>query len=117
MANILKQESCSLGFAAMPHEHMFVVAQLILDVATPDINKADEIRTTLKDIWDIRQSKLRWDRRFEVWMIRAYFYTKILFCYIKKHFSTFKMCFIFNIWSIVIIPSKTTLFFAINIFL
>ena len=43
----------------MPHEHMFVVAQLILDVATPDINKADEIRTTLKDIWDIRQSKLR----------------------------------------------------------
>jgi hypothetical protein len=47
------------GFAAMPHEHMFVIAQLILDVATPDISKADEIRTTLKDIWDIRQSKLR----------------------------------------------------------
>jgi GINS complex subunit 2 len=43
----------------MPHEHMFVIAQLILDVATPDISKADEIRTTLKDIWDIRQSKLR----------------------------------------------------------
>jgi hypothetical protein len=32
------------GFAAMPHEHMFVMAQLILDVATADINKADEIR-------------------------------------------------------------------------
>ena len=47
------------GFAAMPHEHMFVIAQLILDVATADISKADEIRTTLKDIWDIRQSKLR----------------------------------------------------------
>jgi hypothetical protein len=43
----------------MPHEHMFVMAQLILDVATADIVKADEIRTTLKDIWDIRQSKLR----------------------------------------------------------
>ncbi len=83
MANILKQESCSLGFAAMPHEHMFVVAQLILDVATPDINKADEIRTTLKDIWDIRQSKLRCDR-FEDWMVRVYFYTKILFCYTSR---------------------------------
>ena len=49
---------CS-GFAATPHDHMFVIAQLILDVATADINKADDIRTTLKDIWDIRQSKLR----------------------------------------------------------
>ena len=43
----------------MPHEQMFVFAQLILDVATADINQADEIRTALKDIWDIRQAKLR----------------------------------------------------------
>ena len=66
----------------MPHEHMFVVAQLILDVATPDINKADEIRTTLKDIWDIRQSKLRFvenvDWMFKVWMIRLFMSAKLV---------------------------------------
>ena len=37
-------EKESAGFAPMPHEHMFVMAQLILDVATADINKADDIR-------------------------------------------------------------------------
>ena len=50
----------------MPHEQMFVFAQLILDVATADINQADEIRTALKDIWDIRQAKLRFVVLFRV---------------------------------------------------
>ena len=26
-----------------------------------DIEKADEVRTVLKDLWDLRQAKLRWD--------------------------------------------------------
>ena len=44
----------------MPTSNIFVVANLILDVATVDIEKADEVRTMLKDIWDIRQVK-NWD--------------------------------------------------------
>jgi len=46
-------------FTAMPHPHLFVVAQLVLDVATQDLTDADRIKTVLKDIWDIRQAKLR----------------------------------------------------------
>ena len=38
---------------------MFVVANLILDVAMDDFAKTDDIRVLLKDIWDIRQAKLR----------------------------------------------------------
>jgi len=51
-----KEESL---FTKLPNDHLFVVANLIMDVATPDLNKADEIKTIVKDIWDIRQSKLR----------------------------------------------------------
>ena len=39
----------------MPTSNIFVVANLILDVARADIEKADAVRTMLKDIWDIRQ--------------------------------------------------------------
>jgi hypothetical protein len=46
-------------FTELPNSRIFVAANLILDVATPDISKADEIKIIIKDIWDIRQSKLR----------------------------------------------------------
>merc|ERR1712059_175362 len=46
-------------FTEMPAKNIFVVANLLLDVATQDIERADEVRTVLKDIWDIRQAKLR----------------------------------------------------------
>ena len=46
-------------FTKLPNENMFVVTNLIMDVANPDLNKADEIKTIIKDIWDVRQSKLR----------------------------------------------------------
>ena len=38
---------------------MFVVANIILDVAKEDIDKADMVQKLLKDIWDRRQAKLR----------------------------------------------------------
>ena len=54
------QEKEESFFTEMPASNIFVVANLILDVATVDIEKADEVRTVLKDIWDIRQvGKLR----------------------------------------------------------
>ena len=37
-------------FSELPNSRIFVVANLILDVATPDINRADEIKTIIKGI-------------------------------------------------------------------
>ena len=38
---------------------MFVVANIVLDVAKEDIDKVDMVQKLLKDIWDRRQAKLR----------------------------------------------------------
>lgn len=43
----------------MPSEHYMVVGKLVLGNAVDDVPRADEIRTMLKDIWDIRMAKLR----------------------------------------------------------
>merc|ERR1719211_643889 len=54
-----EKEKEEILFTELPNPQIFVTANLILDVATSDISKADEIKTKIKDIWDIRQSKLR----------------------------------------------------------
>ena len=46
-------------FTEMSATNIFVVANLILDCAKEDIEKADQVRMVLRDIWDIRQAKLR----------------------------------------------------------
>merc|ERR1719499_2350439 len=46
-------------FTEMPASNIFVVTNLILDCAKEDIEKADQVRMVLRDIWDIRQAKLR----------------------------------------------------------
>lgn len=43
----------------MPSEHYMVEAKLILGCAADDIPRSDEIRTIVKDLWDVRMSKLR----------------------------------------------------------
>lgn len=43
----------------MPSEHYMIEAKLLLECASDDIPRADEIRTIVKDIWDIRMSKIR----------------------------------------------------------
>ena len=48
-------------FTELPDPYLFVKAQLIMDVGNSDLTRADEVRTIIKDIWDIRQSKLRYD--------------------------------------------------------
>ena len=55
------QERESPIFTELPANHIFEVANLVLDNATQDIEKADEVRTVLKDLWDLRQAKLRLD--------------------------------------------------------
>ena len=46
-------------FTEMPTPNIFVVSNLILDCAKEDIERADQVRMVLRDIWDIRQAKLR----------------------------------------------------------
>lgn len=43
----------------MPSEHYMVEAKMILGHAAEDVPRFDEIRTAIKDIWDIRAAKLR----------------------------------------------------------
>ena len=59
LEEVKEKEKEEALFTKLPNQNMFVVTNLIMDVATPDLNKADEIKTTIKDIWDVRQSKLR----------------------------------------------------------
>lgn len=46
-------------FTKMPSEHYMIEAQLILKCAAEDVAHAEEIRTAIKDIIDIRAAKLR----------------------------------------------------------
>ncbi len=59
LEEVRDQEREEAFFTELPATHLFVVSNLLLDVATQDIEKADEVRTVLKDIWDLRQAKLR----------------------------------------------------------
>lgn len=43
----------------MPSEHYMVEAKMILGHAAEDVPRFDEIRTAIKDIWDVRAAKLR----------------------------------------------------------
>ncbi|CAK9809961.1 Probable DNA replication complex GINS protein PSF2 [Anthophora plagiata] len=54
-----EEEKLSKLFTKMPSNHYIDEAQLLLSVASDDISDADSIRTAIKDIWDIRMSKLR----------------------------------------------------------
>ncbi|KAJ9594891.1 hypothetical protein L9F63_013816, partial [Diploptera punctata] len=59
LEEIKEEESQSRYFTKMPSEHYMVEGFLLLDAAAEDIPRSDEIRTIIKDIWDIRMSKLR----------------------------------------------------------
>lgn len=52
-------ETTSELFVEMPSKYYLEVATLLLNNAADDISQADEIRTLIKDIWDIRTAKLR----------------------------------------------------------
>jgi len=46
-------------FVKLPNEHFREIAHLLLMNASDNISNADQIRTLVKDIWDIRAAKLR----------------------------------------------------------
>ncbi|XP_055918949.1 probable DNA replication complex GINS protein PSF2 [Eupeodes corollae] len=59
LEEIKEEEKRSRFFTKMPSEHYMIEAQLILSTAPNDVPKCEEIRTIIKDIYDIRESKLR----------------------------------------------------------
>ncbi|XP_064611880.1 DNA replication complex GINS protein PSF2-like [Liolophura sinensis] len=54
-----QQELEGQFFTEMPCKHYMEVTQLLLKCAPDDIPRADETRTLIKDIWDLRIAKLR----------------------------------------------------------
>ncbi|XP_012275329.1 probable DNA replication complex GINS protein PSF2 isoform X2 [Orussus abietinus] len=59
LENLKEMEKASKVFTKMPSNHYMEEAQLLLNAAPDDIPEIDDIRTMIKDIWDIRTSKLR----------------------------------------------------------
>lgn len=59
VSEVKESEKQSAIFTELPDPHLFVKTQLIMDVGNSDLTNADQVRTVIKDIWDIRQSKLR----------------------------------------------------------
>ncbi|KAK0174930.1 hypothetical protein PV327_010634 [Microctonus hyperodae] len=56
---IKENEKLSKFFTPMPSNHYMDEAHMLLNVAADDIADVDSIRTSVKDIWDMRMSKLR----------------------------------------------------------
>ncbi|CAG5129218.1 unnamed protein product [Candidula unifasciata] len=54
-----QEEADSRFFTDMPSPFYMEITQLLLQCATDDIPGADEVRTLIKDIWDLRLAKLR----------------------------------------------------------
>ncbi|KAG7166026.1 probable DNA replication complex GINS protein PSF2 [Homarus americanus] len=59
LAEKKEEESQSKVFTEMPCEHYLVVAQLLLSAAPEDIPNSQQVKTLVKDMWDLRISKLR----------------------------------------------------------
>lgn len=59
LEEVKQKESDEKFFTEMPNAYYMELTQLLLKYATDDIPKADQIRTLIKDIWDLRIAKLR----------------------------------------------------------
>lgn len=55
----LAAERESQFFTPLPSPHLFSAARLVMDAALEDLTGADRARAALKDLWDVRQAKLR----------------------------------------------------------
>ncbi|XP_018619069.1 DNA replication complex GINS protein PSF2 isoform X1 [Scleropages formosus] len=59
LEEIREQERKEDMFTPMPSSHYMELTKLLLNHASDNIPRADEIRTLVKDIWDTRVAKLR----------------------------------------------------------
>ncbi|XP_014244159.1 DNA replication complex GINS protein PSF2 [Cimex lectularius] len=55
----VEEEKTSRVFTKMPSDHYLGIAHLLFSNALEDIANSDQIRTLLKDLWDVRVSKAR----------------------------------------------------------
>ncbi|XP_013388139.1 DNA replication complex GINS protein PSF2 isoform X2 [Lingula anatina] len=59
LEEVKQKETDDKFFTAMPSNHYMEITQLLMKYAPEDIPRADQIRTLIKDIWDLRNAKLR----------------------------------------------------------
>ena len=59
LESVREEEKEAQYFTKLPAKNMFVVAKILLDVALVDLTQADRVKSLVKDIWDVRQAKLR----------------------------------------------------------
>ncbi|XP_059613389.1 probable DNA replication complex GINS protein PSF2 [Phlebotomus argentipes] len=59
LEELKEEEKRQTGFVKMPNSHYMPVTKLLLSVAAEDIPASSEIRTLIKDIYDVRSSKFR----------------------------------------------------------
>ncbi|KAF7989946.1 hypothetical protein HCN44_008620 [Aphidius gifuensis] len=59
LETIKENEKLSRTFHKMANDHYMDEAHILMDIASDDIPSVDNVRTAIKDIWDIRMSKLR----------------------------------------------------------
>ncbi|XP_031562930.1 DNA replication complex GINS protein PSF2-like [Actinia tenebrosa] len=59
LKELKEEETKAEYFTKMPSKHYMEVATLLLNSAVDDIPHADDVRTIIKDIWDVRIAKLR----------------------------------------------------------
>lgn len=55
----MNNEKSSELFTQMPNPHYMEITNVLLNCAPQDIPRADEVKTLIKDIWDLRIAKLR----------------------------------------------------------
>ncbi|XP_050439527.1 DNA replication complex GINS protein PSF2 [Adelges cooleyi] len=55
----IEEEKTSKFFTKLPSNYYLEITQMLLTVASEDIPKANEIKTAVKDLWDLRIAKLR----------------------------------------------------------
>jgi GINS complex subunit 2 len=59
LEELLNLEKTSDFFTEMPNPHYMEITNILLNCAPQDIPRADEVKTLIKDIWDLRIAKLR----------------------------------------------------------
>ncbi|EDO33898.1 predicted protein [Nematostella vectensis] len=59
LRTLKEEENKEEYFTKMPSKYYMEMASLLLSCAAEDIPHADEVRTLVKDIWDLRVAKLR----------------------------------------------------------
>ena len=59
LEELINAERESELFTHMPNPHYMEITNVLLNCAAQDIPRADEVKTLIKDIWDLRIAKLR----------------------------------------------------------